>query len=72
MCVHTNVLHNAETVTGQKMFKIYWDSSEWRVPRKFFPCAIFDTRAIGSSLLPWTVQPLGSVTRSYGHVNKLG
>jgi hypothetical protein len=36
MCVHTNVLHTAETVVGQKKFKIHWDSSEWRVPRKFF------------------------------------
>ena len=35
MCVHTNVLHSAETVTGQKKFKVYWDSTEWRVPRKF-------------------------------------
>ena len=40
--------------------------------KKIFPCAILDTRAIGSSLPSWTVQPLRSVTRSYGQVNKLG
>ena len=40
--------------------------------KKLFPRAILDTRATGASLLPWTMQLLGSVIRSYWLVNKLG
>jgi hypothetical protein len=35
MCVCTHIVHSIETVVGQKKFK-KWDSSECRVPKKFF------------------------------------
>jgi hypothetical protein len=50
MCIYTHIIHNIFETGQAKEIKIL-ESSDCRVQRKFFPCAILGKRAIVSSAL---------------------
>jgi hypothetical protein len=55
VCICTHILHDRDSGRGKEIQKL---GQQWMErPRKLFPRAILDTRAVGSSALAYSIPP---------------